>query len=95
MPTMQDYGVNICGRRSSSGSQNWGERLLFEWIQSLFRPMLILNVCYLIYFISSFDALPRWRSLKHFSQVIAIDFNDASTHEDISKVWTFNENSLI
>jgi hypothetical protein len=33
-----------------------------------------------------FDAVPRWRGLKHFSEVMKISFTDGGKYEDISKV---------
>ncbi|KAG1829439.1 hypothetical protein EV424DRAFT_1470719 [Suillus variegatus] len=43
----------------------------------------------------NFDALPRWRNLKHFSHMVGIDFNDGSTHEDISKMIIFAVQSVL
>ncbi|KAG1867513.1 hypothetical protein C8R48DRAFT_747364 [Suillus tomentosus] len=37
----------------------------------------------------SYDALPRWSNLTHFSKVVVIYFNDSSHHEDISKMAIF------
>lgn len=34
----------------------------------------------------SFDELPRWPNLTHFSSVIAVDFTDGSVLGDLSKV---------
>ncbi|KIJ07425.1 hypothetical protein PAXINDRAFT_164593 [Paxillus involutus ATCC 200175] len=37
----------------------------------------------------NFSAMPRWRGLNHFDQVIDIYFNDGTKHEDISKLIVF------
>ncbi|KAG1901334.1 uncharacterized protein F5891DRAFT_1128092 [Suillus fuscotomentosus] len=42
-----------------------------------------------------FDALPRWRDLKHFLQVVGVDFNDGSAHEDISKMIIFTAQNVL
>ncbi|KAG2038095.1 hypothetical protein BDR03DRAFT_933759 [Suillus americanus] len=68
----------------------WGDHLWSElqfWLEDLGREAAVkIDV--------NFDALPRWRNLKHFSHVVGIDFNHSSTHEDISKQEVHTEDTI-
>jgi hypothetical protein len=44
---------------------------------------------------SRVDAIPRWRGLNHFSNVITVSYTDGSKHEDISKVCTCRSHLLL
>ncbi|KAG1793231.1 hypothetical protein EV424DRAFT_1475677 [Suillus variegatus] len=87
----------------TNNSGMWGDHLWSElqfWLEDLEREVAVKIDM-------NFDALPRWRNLKHFSHVVGIDFNDGSTHEDISKLyiekshpetnknWNFPKNHLL
>ncbi|KAG2336213.1 hypothetical protein BDR05DRAFT_1006072 [Suillus weaverae] len=69
----------------------WGDHLWSElqfWLEDLGREAAVKID-------ANFDALPRWRNLKHFSHVVGIDFNNGSTHEDISKMIIFAAQSVL
>ncbi|KAH9921770.1 uncharacterized protein B0H18DRAFT_1086042 [Fomitopsis serialis] len=41
------------------------------------------------------DEFPRWRGLAHFKQVVAINFNDGSKFEDLSKITPYIVHNVI
>lgn len=49
----------------------------------------ILHFLLLIY-LFRMDAMPRWRNINHFSNVMSITFNDGSKFQDMSKVYTLD-----
>ncbi|KAG1756155.1 hypothetical protein EDD22DRAFT_981579 [Suillus occidentalis] len=78
-------------RLHTNNAGMWGDHLWSElqfWLEDLGREAAVKID-------ANFDALPRWRNLKHFSHVVGIDFNDGSTHEDISKMIIFAAQSVL
>ncbi|KAG1837830.1 hypothetical protein F4604DRAFT_1601105 [Suillus subluteus] len=78
-------------RLHTNNAGMWGDHLWSElqfWLEDLGREAVVKID-------ANFDALPRWRNLKHFSHVVGIDFNDGSTHEDISKMIIFAAQSVL
>ncbi|KAG2109188.1 hypothetical protein BD769DRAFT_1392562 [Suillus cothurnatus] len=69
----------------------WGDHLWLElqfWLKDLGREAIVKID-------ANFDALPRWHDLKHFSQVVGVDFNDGPAHEDISKMIIFMAQNVL
>jgi hypothetical protein len=76
----------------------WGDHLWKEvkyWISDLGWEALVkldekyvLTLQYMLLLIHclSFDALPRWPNVTHFSSVIAVDFTDGTVLGHLSKV---------
>ncbi|OJA20946.1 hypothetical protein AZE42_03510 [Rhizopogon vesiculosus] len=78
-------------RLHTNNTGMWGDHLWSElqfWLKELGREAVVKID-------ANFDALPRWRDLRHFSQVVGIDFNDGSAHEDISKMIIFAAQNVL
>ncbi|KAG2090404.1 uncharacterized protein F5147DRAFT_748245 [Suillus discolor] len=43
----------------------------------------------------NYEAFPRWRNLKHLSQVMSISFADSSVYEDISKMVIYAAHTIV
>ncbi|KAG2138254.1 hypothetical protein BD769DRAFT_1384774 [Suillus cothurnatus] len=75
----------------SNNAGMWGDHLWSElqfWLKDLGREAIVKID-------ANFDALPRWHDLKHFSQVVGVDFNDGLAHEDISKMIIFMAQNVL
>ncbi|KAG2103715.1 uncharacterized protein F5147DRAFT_746667 [Suillus discolor] len=78
-------------RLHSNNAGMWGDHLWSElqfWLKDLGREAIVkIDV--------NFDALPRWCNLRHFSQVVGVDFNDGSAHKDILKMIIFTAQNVL
>jgi hypothetical protein len=79
------YGAIICGGKLSFGFQTLGVMQLSNSTKSMYcdyHNTLVL----LLTQPPSFNGLPRWPDLTHFSSVIAVDVTDGTVLGDLSKV---------